>query len=189
MELKVRSIFKGVDSGEPTAAIQKQRRQKDSATHCINFLATIIWMKGRKRCKKPASQMMGPAGQMMRQWLLGKRDVLVWLGTVVMTQRVLPIILSMKVSAQTWEIRARILGTWNVQGMNAGKMEIITTRMGEQCINVIGEAETWWLNQGRFITNDGYTVVYSGKDEGKGNMELVSSWIKLQQSLSCASIQ
>ncbi|XP_072014979.1 craniofacial development protein 2-like [Amphiura filiformis] len=51
--------------------------------------------------------------------------------------------------------------------MTAGKLEIVTKRMGEQHICVLGISETWWLNQRRFTTDNGYTVIYSGKDEGK----------------------
>jgi len=51
--------------------------------------------------------------------------------------------------------------------MNAGKLEIVVTRMEEQSINILGISETWWLQQGRFRTEDGYTVVYSGKDSGR----------------------
>ncbi len=35
------------------------------------------------------------------------------------------------------------IGTWNVQGMTAGKLKIITTRMDEQHIGVLGISETW----------------------------------------------
>ncbi len=59
------------------------------------------------------------------------------------------------------------IGTWNVQGMTAGKLKIVTRRMQEGKMSVLGIAETWWLNQGNFRTDDGFTVVYSGKDTGK----------------------
>ncbi len=58
-------------------------------------------------------------------------------------------------------------GTWNVQGLSTGKLEIVTRRMEEQDIGVLGLSETWWLNQGRFTTDDGFSVVYSGKETGK----------------------
>ena len=59
------------------------------------------------------------------------------------------------------------IGTWNVQGMTAGKLKIVTRRMQECKISVLGIAETWRLNQANFRTDDGFTVVYSGKDTGK----------------------
>ncbi len=63
--------------------------------------------------------------------------------------------------------KPRNLGTWNVQGMTAGKLEIVTARMEEQSISLLGISETWWLDQERFTTENGYTVVYSGKGSGR----------------------
>ena len=63
--------------------------------------------------------------------------------------------------------KPRTIGTWNVQGLNAGKLEIVLNRMEEQRISILGISETWWLDQGRFTAENGYTVVYSGKDSGK----------------------
>ncbi|XP_072039792.1 craniofacial development protein 2-like [Amphiura filiformis] len=131
--------------------------------------------------------MVGPAGQTMRQWLLGKRSMLFRLGTAEMTQSVLPTILSMHERSSMNLRTHQVIGTWNVQGMTAGKLEIVTKRMGEQHICVLGISKTWCLNQGRFTTDNGYTVIYSGKDEGK--RELVSSWTGIQLDPSWASTQ
>ncbi|XP_071485324.1 craniofacial development protein 2-like [Diadema antillarum] len=138
--------------------------QKDPATHCI-FLATIVLMRVRKHCGKPASD-GGTRRPDDASMATGEEE------------RVAPTRLSCKDAEYTADNpvhersstnlrKPRIIGTWNVQGMNADKMEIIITRMGEQNISVLGISETWWLNQGRFTTEDGYAVVYSGKDGGK----------------------
>ena len=39
--------------------------------------------------------------------------------------------------------KKKILGTWNVQGLQAGKLKIVTKRMEEQNIGILGVAETW----------------------------------------------
>ena len=58
-------------------------------------------------------------------------------------------------------------GTWNVRGMTMGKLEIVTRNMERHNISLLGISETWWLDQGRFTTSDGFIVVHSGKDSGK----------------------
>ena len=59
------------------------------------------------------------------------------------------------------------VATWNIRGMGTGKLNIITREMEELDIMVLGIAEHWMLGQGKFITESGHTMVYSGKEEGR----------------------
>ncbi len=55
----------------------------------------------------------------------------------------------------------------NVQGMTAGKLKKSQPEWMNNTFGVLGISETWWLKQGHFTTDDGCTVIYSGKDSGK----------------------
>ena len=59
------------------------------------------------------------------------------------------------------------VATWNIRGLTTGKIEIITKEMERLEIKVLGIAEHWLLGQGKFTTDSGHTVVYSGKEEGR----------------------
>ena len=52
--------------------------------------------------------------------------------------------------------RALSVATWNVRGL--------TTRCN---VPIVGVAEHWWLGQGRFHTDGGETVYYSGRESGR----------------------
>ena len=58
-------------------------------------------------------------------------------------------------------------GTWNVQGMTQGKMTVVEREMKRCGLAVMGIAELWWLDQGRFSTVEGSTIMYSGKRSGR----------------------
>jgi len=57
--------------------------------------------------------------------------------------------------------------TWNIRGMTQGKLNVITKEMGRCGVNILGVSEHWMLSQGRFVTDDGFVVFFSGKDEGR----------------------
>ncbi len=138
--------------------------QKDPATHCI-IMAMIVCMKTRSQSSKPASN-GGTRRPDDASIATGEEEC------VDPTRR------SCNDAAHAADnpghernstnLRLRrTMGTWNVQGITSGKLDIIITSMEEQRLSVLGISETWWLNQGRFTTDNGYTVVYAGKDSGK----------------------
>ena len=62
------------------------------------------------------------------------------------------------------------LATWNVHSMSAGKLHIVEQEMAELDIKILGVSELWWHGQGRFTTDNGNMMVYSGKESGKKRM-------------------
>uniref|UniRef100_A0A3B1JKT5 Endonuclease/exonuclease/phosphatase domain-containing protein n=1 Tax=Astyanax mexicanus TaxID=7994 RepID=A0A3B1JKT5_ASTMX len=60
------------------------------------------------------------------------------------------------------------IGTWNVRGMNIGKLEIIKQEMKRLYIDLLGISEFHWTGNGYF-KSDEYTVFYSGNDTIKRN--------------------
>ncbi|ESN94279.1 hypothetical protein HELRODRAFT_164090 [Helobdella robusta] len=60
------------------------------------------------------------------------------------------------------------IGTWNVRGMNIGKLEIIKQEMQRLHIDLLGISELYWTGNG-FFKSDEYTVVYCGNDTIKRN--------------------
>jgi hypothetical protein len=58
-------------------------------------------------------------------------------------------------------------GTWNVQGLTTGKLTAVENEMETCGIKIIGIAEHWWHNEGRFKTENGNTVVFCGKRSGR----------------------
>ena len=59
------------------------------------------------------------------------------------------------------------IGTWNVRGMSDGKLQIVEREMIANDVKILGVSELWWLGQGRFTSDDGNMVVYSGRDSGR----------------------
>ncbi|ESN92855.1 hypothetical protein HELRODRAFT_164986 [Helobdella robusta] len=60
------------------------------------------------------------------------------------------------------------IGTWNVRGMNIGKLEIIKQEMQRLHIDLLGISELHWTGN-EYFKSDEYTVVYSGNDTIKRN--------------------
>jgi hypothetical protein len=57
--------------------------------------------------------------------------------------------------------------------MSAGKLHIVEQEMERNNIKVLGVAELWWNDQGRFTTDNGNLMVYSGeigKESGRKRM-------------------
>ena len=59
------------------------------------------------------------------------------------------------------------VATWNVPGMSDGKVEIVEKEMAINDIKVLGISESWWLGQGRFTSDEGNTIIFSGKESGR----------------------
>ena len=57
--------------------------------------------------------------------------------------------------------------TWNIRGMTQGKLNVITHEMNRCGVSILGVSELWMLSQGRFTTDDGFGVYFSGKEEGR----------------------
>ena len=60
------------------------------------------------------------------------------------------------------------VATWNMRGMSDGKVEIVEKEMAINDIKVLGISESWWLGQGRFTSDDGNRIIFSGKRGGVG---------------------
>ena len=58
--------------------------------------------------------------------------------------------------------------TRNIRGMIQGKLNVITHEMNRCGVSILGVSEHWMLSQGRFTTDDGFGVYFSGKEEGWG---------------------
>uniref|UniRef100_H3AW68 Endonuclease/exonuclease/phosphatase domain-containing protein n=1 Tax=Latimeria chalumnae TaxID=7897 RepID=H3AW68_LATCH len=57
--------------------------------------------------------------------------------------------------------------TWNLRSMYIGKLKVVINEMTENNIKILGVSETRWSEQGLFTTNESFTVVYSGRPDGK----------------------
>ena len=116
---------------------------------------------------------MGPAGLKIRQMLLGKREMLLKVHLVVMTEHDQTLHLEvvapdgLSEERNSTSLRKQInLATWNVRSM----MEIVEEEMARCNIKILGVPELWWHGQGRFTTDNGNVCMYSGKDIGKKRM-------------------
>jgi hypothetical protein len=53
------------------------------------------------------------------------------------------------------------IGTWNVNGMNIGKLDIVKKEMNRLNIDILGVSEVHWTGNGFFNTDD-HTMYFSG---------------------------
>ena len=53
------------------------------------------------------------------------------------------------------------IGTWNVNSMNQGKLEVVKQEMASVNINILGLNELKWMGMGKFNSNDHY-IYYCG---------------------------
>ena len=60
------------------------------------------------------------------------------------------------------------IATWNVRGMNVGKLDIIKNEMTRLNIDLLGISELHWTGNGFFKTDD-FTIYYSGNDNRRQN--------------------
>ena len=61
--------------------------------------------------------------------------------------------------------RTRI-GFWNVRTMyETGKLAQVTAEMRRYNLHILGVSESRWTRSGRYRTNTGETVLYSGRDD------------------------
>ncbi|XP_041109767.1 craniofacial development protein 2-like [Polyodon spathula] len=76
------------------------------------------------------------------------------------------------------------IGTWNVRGMNTGKLDIIKTEMERLNIDILGINELHWTGSGYFNSND-YTVYYSGNDNIRRNGVAIIANKKIAKTVQC----
>jgi len=55
------------------------------------------------------------------------------------------------------------MGTWNVESMNQGKLEVVKQEMANININILGISELKWTGMGGFNSDDHY-VYYCGQE-------------------------
>ena len=60
------------------------------------------------------------------------------------------------------------IGTWNVRGMNTGKLEIVKIEIKLLNIDILGISEFHWTDSGYSNSGD-YTVYYSGNESIRRN--------------------
>ncbi|XP_049734946.1 Y-box-binding protein 1 isoform X1 [Loxodonta africana] len=61
-----------------------------------------------------------------------------------------------------------VIGTWDVQGMNGRKLEVVKNEMEHTNIDILGVSEVEWAGAGRFESGN-HVVYYSGYDTLKRN--------------------
>ena len=60
------------------------------------------------------------------------------------------------------------IGTWNVQFMNQGKLEVLQQEMARVKVNILGISELKWTGMGEFNSDDHY-VYYCGQESLRRN--------------------
>ena len=55
------------------------------------------------------------------------------------------------------------VGTWNVQFMNQGKLDMVQQEMARVDINILGISELKWTGMGKFNSDDHY-IYYRGQE-------------------------
>lgn len=64
------------------------------------------------------------------------------------------------------------VGTWNIRTMmDPTALAQITNEMSRYRMEILGLCETRWNGNGEFQTNDGFTLLYSGRPEGEDHAE------------------
>ena len=60
------------------------------------------------------------------------------------------------------------IGTWNVQSMNQGKLEMVKEEMARVNFNILGISELKWTGMGEFNSDDHY-IYYCGQESRRRN--------------------
>ena len=60
------------------------------------------------------------------------------------------------------------IGTWNVQSMNQGKLEMVKEEMARVNFNILGISELKWTGMGEFNSDDHY-IYYCGQESLRKN--------------------
>ena len=74
--------------------------------------------------------------------------------------------LVLKIKSDT--VKKNCTGTWNVQSMNQGKLELLEQEMGILNISILGVRELKWMGMGQFNSEDHY-IFYCGQESLRRN--------------------
>ena len=74
--------------------------------------------------------------------------------------------LVLKIKSDT--VKKNCTGTWNVQSMNQGKLELLEQEMGILNISILGVRELKWMGMDEFDSDDHY-IYYYGQEFLRGN--------------------
>ena len=73
------------------------------------------------------------------------------------------------------------IGTWNVQSMNPGKLEVIKQEMARVNVDILGVSELKWTGMGEFSSDDHY-IYYSGQESVRRNIVAIIVHKRLKHS-------
>ena len=54
------------------------------------------------------------------------------------------------------------IGTWNVNSMNQGKLEVVKQEMARVNVDILGISELKWIGMGEFNSHDHYLLLWAG---------------------------
>ena len=74
------------------------------------------------------------------------------------------------------------IGTWNVNSMNQGKLEVVKQEMAKVNIDILGISELRWTRMGEFHSDDHY-IYYCGQECLRRNGVV----IMVNKSLKCST--
>ena len=60
------------------------------------------------------------------------------------------------------------IGTWNVESLNQGKLEVVKQEMARVNINILGISKLKWTGMGEFNSDDHY-IYYCGQESLRRN--------------------
>ena len=60
------------------------------------------------------------------------------------------------------------IGTWNVQSMTRGKLDMVKQKMAKANIDILGISELKWTGRDKFNSDDHY-IYYCGKESLRRN--------------------
>ena len=72
-------------------------------------------------------------------------------------------------------VKERKIATWNVRGLlKVGKLQIVEREARRYGVEILGMAETHWQGSGHFRTTGGNTVYYSGGQESRNGVAIMT---------------
>ena len=60
------------------------------------------------------------------------------------------------------------IGTWNVNSVNQGKLDVVKQEMARVNTDILGNSELKWMEMGEFNTDDHY-IYYCGQESHRRN--------------------
>ena len=65
-------------------------------------------------------------------------------------------------------VKKHYIGTWNVQSMTRGKLDMVKQKMAKANIDILGISELKWTGRDKFNSDDHY-IYYCGKESLRRN--------------------